>query len=136
MDVSGSAHQLVRHKSILGDAVSRALTHIERLETSMFRGLIRGASLDAVGGLQVAEFESFGSLHLFLTELALIGEFRFVEGPTYYKRIHGSNLHLKWFDWPEPQKRAAWALLAAQITEAQGPRGEPLSRRRPLQKSV
>jgi glycosyltransferase involved in cell wall biosynthesis len=118
MDVSGSAHQLVRHKSILGDAVSRALTHIERLETSMFRGLIRGASLDAVGGLQVTEFESFGSLHVFLAELALLGEFRFVEGPTYYKRIHGNNLHLKWFDWPERQKRAAWALLAAQLTEA------------------
>jgi hypothetical protein len=123
MEVSGTERFVARHKSIVGAPLSRALTHVERFETSMLRGLIRSSALDVVGGLQVHDFESFGSDHRFMTELALAGEFRFVPGPTYYKRLHGKNLHLKWYGWPEERKRAAWVSLAAQILEALVPAG-------------
>src|SRR5262245_25151270 len=53
MKVHGSAETIVRHKPILGDAIPRALTHLERMDTSMFRGLIRRFALDRMGPLRV-----------------------------------------------------------------------------------
>jgi hypothetical protein len=102
----------------------------------MFRGLIRGSALAATSGLQTTEFESFGSFHKLMAQLALAGEFRFVDGPTYYKRLHGSNLHLKWYDWSEERKRAAWALLAAQFLEVIVPAGRSLEERWQLSLTV
>ena len=123
MKITGHVDAMVRHKAILGDPISRALTHIERFDTSMLRGLIRSSALDRTGGVQTLDHESFGSDHRFMTELALAGEFRFVSGPTYFKRLHDANLHLKWYEWTEEKKRAAWTSLAAQIVEALVPAG-------------
>jgi glycosyltransferase involved in cell wall biosynthesis len=124
MTVSGVQSFVVRNKPVTGAPLARALTHLERLDTGMLRGLIRGSALDATSGLLVNEFEGFGSEHRFMAELALAGEFRLVEGPTYYKRLHGENLHLKWYHWPEERKRAAWACLAAWMVEVIVPAGD------------
>lgn len=114
---SGAVTAMVRQEPLLGSSVERALTHMQRLDTSMFRGLIRGSALDATHGLLPSEFDSYAAFHRLTAELALRGEFRFVDGPTYYKRLHGENLHLKWYHWSEPQKRAAWASLATAMVE-------------------
>jgi hypothetical protein len=58
-----------------------------------------------------------------MAELALAGEFRFVEGPVYYKLVHGRNLQLKFGAWPEATKRAAWATLGAWMAEIFVPLG-------------
>lgn len=123
MEVSGQSNFTARDDPILGDPIARALAHMELLRTSMFRGLIRGSAIDQSDGLLDDEFEGFSTFHRLMAELALAGEFRFVEGPTYYKRIHGKNLHLKWHDWPEERKRAAWAVLAAAMIEVIVPAG-------------
>lgn len=123
MEVSGQSNFIARDDPILGDPIARALAHMELFRTSMFRGLIRSSALDQSDGLLDDEFEGFSTFHRLMAELALAGEFRFVEGPTYYKRIHGKNLHLKWYDWPEERKRAAWAVLAAAMIEVIVPPG-------------
>ena len=129
MEISGLENVVVRHKDVVGSPIERTLTHIERQETSMFRGLIRGSALALTSGLQTTEFESFGSFHKLMAQLALAGEFRLVDGPTYYKRLHGSNLHLKWYGWSEERRRAAWALLAAQFLEVIVPAGRSAQER-------
>jgi hypothetical protein len=63
-------------------------------------------------------------------ELALLGEFRFVPGPTYYKRLHGANLYLKREKWTEYQKQRAWACLAAWAVEVIVPAGRSPDERR------
>jgi hypothetical protein len=68
----------------------------------------------------------------FMTELALLGEFKFVAGPTYYKRMHGANLHLKRQNWSEHRKQLAWASLAAWIVEALVPAGQSIEDSRRL----
>ncbi len=124
MQISGTYEQLVRHPSLVGAPVQRALMHLKRLDTSSFRGLIRGEMLDRTHGLKVDAFESFASFHVLIAELALQGEVLLVDGPTYYKRLHGANLHLKWYDWTPEQKRGAWASLAAGMIQAIVPAGE------------
>jgi glycosyltransferase involved in cell wall biosynthesis len=130
MELAGLVEGRVRHEPILGDPLTRALTFIERLDSSAFRGMIRGGALDKTSGLQVTDYESFDSFYLLMTELALLGEFHFVEGPTYYRRLHGDNLHLKWYNWSPEQKRAAWAMLAAHLLEIVVPLGATMSERR------
>ena len=122
--ISGLQNRINRAGSYLGDPVTRALRYMEGLDAIMLRGLMRGSALAATSGLIMNEFEGYGSENRFLAELALAGEFRFVEGPTYYKRIHGRNLHLKWYSWPDERKRDAWVLLAASMTEVIVPAGE------------
>jgi glycosyltransferase involved in cell wall biosynthesis len=124
MQISGTYEQLVRHPSLVGGPVQRALMHLKRLDTSSFRGLIRGGMLDRTHGLKVDAYESFASFHVLLAELALQGEVLRVDGPTYYKRLHGANLHLKWRDWTPERKRGAWASLAAGMIQAIVPAGE------------
>ena len=124
MQISGIQEQLVRHPSLAGGPVQRALMHMKRLDTSSFRGLIRGSALDRTHGLRVGEFESFASFHVLLAELAILGEVRLVDGPTYYKRLHGANLHLKWLDWSAERKRGAWASLATGMIQAIVPAGD------------
>ena len=123
MDVSGQSTELVRHPPIVGESLARALTHLERLHTSMFRGLIPGWALDQVGPLRSSPYDDFGGEHPFMAQLALAGEFRLVDGPTYYKRLHGGNLHLSWRRWSPARKRAAWASLAAGMAWAIVPAG-------------
>lgn len=125
MEISGAGREptLGRHTPLLGVPLDRALTYAEQMDTTAFRGLIRGSALDATGGLRVGPQDSFASFLVLMVELALQGEFRFVEGPTYYKRMHGKNLHLRWVDWDEARKREAWASLAAGTAGAIVPAG-------------
>ena len=108
---------------------ARALTHLEQLNTSMFRSLMRGSHLNCTGGLLINEFDSFGSDHRLMTELALAGEFRFVKGPTYFKRVHSQNLQMKFQHWSEERKRAAWAFFGAWMVEVIVPAGHSLEER-------
>lgn len=129
MKISGLQNRIVRARSYLGDPLERALRYMERLDAIMLRGLMRGSALAATSGLVTNEFEGYGSECRFLAELALVGEFRFVEGPTYYKRVHGRNLHLKWYHWPEERKRDAWVALAAGMIEVVVPAGGSVEER-------
>jgi hypothetical protein len=129
---SGNSSTVVRPGELLGDPLSRALTHMEKMESGPFRGLIRGSALDSTAGLRSYGFESFGSFHFLMTELALAGTFRFVGGASYFKRLTGKNLHLKWYDWSEHDKREAWASLAAGEFEIIVPAGASLEVRRGL----
>jgi glycosyltransferase involved in cell wall biosynthesis len=129
MRISGPQNVTVRDQSLIGEPMARALMHMEKLNTSMLRGLMRGSALNATSGVRNNEFEDFGGEHHLMVELALAGEFRFVRGPTYYKRVHGRNLHAKWRGWPEDRKRAAWACLAAWIVEAIVPAGRDIEDR-------
>jgi glycosyltransferase involved in cell wall biosynthesis len=129
MKISGLQNRVNRTGTRLGDPIMRVLHYMERLDTIMLRGLMRGSAIDATSGLIMNEFEGYGSEYRFLAELALAGEFRFVEGPTYYKRIHGKNLHLKWYDWPEERKRNAWVWLAASMAEVIVPAGGSVEER-------
>lgn len=121
--ITGLQNRINRSGSCLGDPIARALRYMERLDTIMLRGLMRSSALSGTSGLMVNEFEGYGSEYRFLAEMALAGEFRFVEGPTYYKRVHGKNLHLKWYSWPPERKRDAWVLLAASMIEVIVPIG-------------
>lgn len=112
---SGTRDLMVRMPSITGTPVERALAHVDRLDAAPLRGLIRGEALDRTGGLSSGEPNRFGVEHRFLTELALLGEFRLVDGPSYYKRGHGKNLSLKYVAWDEATKREAWAWLCAAL---------------------
>jgi hypothetical protein len=107
-----------RLPSLTGEPVDRALAHIESLDGLALRGLIRGTALERTRGLGSGQANRFGVEHRLLTELALAGEMRFVDGPTYYKRMHGRNLHLKYLTWPEERRRDAWAWLCAAISES------------------
>ena len=129
MEVSGIQNLTVRTGSLIGNPLARALTHLERLNTSMFRGLMRGSHLNCTGGLLINEFDSFGSDHRLMTELALAGEFRFVKGPTYFKRVHSQNLQMKFQHWSEERKRAAWAFFGAWMVEVIVPAGHSLEER-------
>jgi len=115
---SNGSQTRVEHRSVLGDALSRAFTHLERMDTSMFRGLIRSSALANASGIRSGDHESFGADLHFEAELAMQGEFRFVPGPIYYKRLHDRSTHLKWYDWPDAEKRLAWASLGARMLSA------------------
>ena len=129
MEVSGIESGMVRHKPLLGHPAKRVLTYLERMDTSMFLGLIRSAAIAATSGLPTNAFDSFGAELPFMAELARVGEFRFVEGPTYFKRLHGRNTHLQWYAWPEDRKRAAWLRLAVAMVDAVVPAGKSLTER-------
>jgi glycosyltransferase involved in cell wall biosynthesis len=133
MEFSGRENLTVRQKPNLArDPIGRALAHLESMNSGPLRGLVRGSALDATVGLRLNEYEGFGSEHAFMVQLALAGEFRYVPGPTYYKRLHPHNLHLKWLGWPQDKKRAAWALLGAWMIEAIVPAGSTPAARRKL----
>jgi glycosyltransferase involved in cell wall biosynthesis len=123
MLLSGTQDLMVRMPSIAGAPVDRALAHVGRMDAAPLRGLIRGSALDRTRGLSSGEPNRFAVEHRFLTELALAGEFRLVEGPTYYKRMHGKNLSLKYPGWDEARKRAAWAWLCAALIGVLVPAG-------------
>ena len=136
MQLSGLQNRINRTDSYLGDPIARSLRYLERLDAIMLRGLTRASALATTSGLKTNEFEGYGAECRFLAELALAGEFRFVEGPTYYKRIHGGNLHLKWYGWPNERKRDAWILLAAWMIEVIVPAGRSMEERWQLLNAV
>jgi hypothetical protein len=103
---------MVRDKPLTGAPLERALTHLERLDTSMFRGLMRGSALASTAGLLINEFDSFGSDHRLMTELAFAGEFRFVAGPRYFKRVHEQSVTTRFERFSEEARRAAWPISA------------------------
>src|SRR5262249_2851990 len=100
-----------------------------------FRGLIRCSALEKTSGLLLDEFDPFESLGTewrFMAELSLLGEFRFVEGPTYFKSWHGENLSLKRDKWSREHWIAAVACFAAWMIEVIAPAGVSVRERRRL----
>jgi hypothetical protein len=130
---SGLTSQVMRGVPLLGDPVARVLTCLKFMDHAAFRGLIRSTALARTSGLLLSDFDpfdSYGTEMRFLMELALLGEFRFVPGPVYYKRLHGANLYLKREKWPEHKKQRAWACLAAWAVEVIAPAGRSEVERR------
>ena len=118
-----------------GAPIERVLAYLETLDCVPFRGLIRGSALASTSGLLLSDFDPFdscGTEMRLMAQLALWGEFRFVPGPIYYKRLHGANLHLKREKWSEHQKQLAWASLAAWMVEVVVPAGRDTVERRRL----
>jgi Glycosyl transferase family 2 len=121
--------------ALSGAPVERATTYLARLDHVPFRGLIRGSALASTSGLLLADFnplDSFGTEIRLMTELALLGEFRFVPGPIYYKRLHGKNIHLTRNKWSDHQKLLAWACLGAWLIEVIVPAGRSAAERQDL----
>ncbi len=126
MQCTGLRTMVLRGFPLSGSPIDRASGYLETLDTVPFRGLIRGSALASTSGLLLSEFDpfdSFGTEFRFMTELALLGEFQFVAGPTYYKSMHGTNLHLKRENWTEDKKQLAWACLCAWMVEVTAPAG-------------
>jgi glycosyltransferase involved in cell wall biosynthesis len=126
VQTSGIISQTMRGVPLLGDPLKRVLTCLKYMDHTPFRGLIRSTALTGTSGLLLSDFDpldSYGTEMRFLMELALLGEFRFVPGPVYYKRLHGKNLYLKREQWSEQQKQRAWACLAAWVIEVVVPAG-------------
>ncbi len=121
--------------SILGDPLTRMLKYLRRLDWVPLRGLIRRPALDQTAGLLLSEFDpfdSFGTEFRFLTELARAGQFRFVEGPVYFKHWHGTNLSAKREGWSRQHEMTAYACLAAWMIEVVVPAGATTQERRDL----
>jgi glycosyl transferase family 2 len=121
--------------SLTGSPVERALAYLETLDCVPFRGLLRGSALAQTSGLLLSDFDpfdSFGTEIRLMAELALQGEFRFVPGPIYYKRLHGANLHLKRENWTDRQKLMAWSCLTGWMIEVIVQAGQDSGERRRL----
>jgi glycosyltransferase involved in cell wall biosynthesis len=118
-----------------GSPIERIRAYLESMDCVPFRGLIRGSALARTSGLLLSDFDPFdryGTENRLMAELALQGDFKFVSGPTYHKRMHGANLHLKRENWSERQKCLAWACLAAWMIEVFVPAGPNFDERRLL----
>ncbi len=121
--------------SVTGDRMARVLSYLRRLDWVPFRGLIRGSALDKTSGLLLSDFDPFDSLGSeirLMAELALAGEFRFVDGPIYFKRWDGKNLSAARSDWPMERRIKATAGWAAWMIEAIAPAGTTAEERRRL----
>ena len=132
---SGLRTMVNRGFQLSGAPIERVLAYLETLDCVPFRGLIRGSALASTSGLLLSDFDPFdscGTEMRFMAQLALWGEFCFVPGPIYYKRLHGANLHLKRQNWSEDRKQMAWASLAAWMVEVVAPAGRDAEERRRL----
>jgi hypothetical protein len=108
---------------------------LRTLDWVPFRGLIRGSALEKTSGLLLSDFDplhSHGTEHRFMAELALLGEFRFVEGPTYLKSWHGGNLSIERAGWSREHFVSAYACYAAWMIEVIVPAGASARQRRRL----
>jgi hypothetical protein len=115
--------------------VERALAYLETMDCLPFRGLVRSTALATTSGLLLSDFDpfdSYGTEIRYMAQLAMWGDFCFVPGPIYYKRLHGDNLHLMRLHWSDEKKLMSWALLAAWMAEAIVPAGQTLEERRRL----
>jgi glycosyltransferase involved in cell wall biosynthesis len=115
--------------------LDRARSYLQTLDCVPFRGLIRSTALATTSGLLLSDFDpfdSYGTEIRFMAQLALWGEFCFVPGPIYYKRLHGENLHLKRLGWSDDKRQLSWALLAAWMIEVIAPVGSSAQERRQL----
>lgn len=129
----GMQDQVLSRPSLLGTPKERVLNYLRSLDWEPFRGLIRGSALEKTSGLLLSDFDPFDSLgteQRLMAELALLGEFRFVEGPTYFKSWHGENLSHKRKDWSRDHRIAAVALYAAWMIEVITPAGASARERR------
>ena len=139
MQYTGLVNAVDRGFSILGDSVARVVTFLKRMECAPLRGLIRSSALASTSGLLISDFdpfESFGTETRFLAELAAWGDFVFVPGPIYFKRMHGANLHLKRKNWSDERNRRAWACLCAWMIEVVVLTGQTPAQRRDLLDAV
>jgi glycosyltransferase involved in cell wall biosynthesis len=131
---TGQRDEEISSPSVLGGPKERALSYLRTLDWVPFRGLIRGPALAKTSGLLLSDFDPFDSLgteHRFMAELALLGEFRFVEGPIYFKSWHGGNLSIKRDSWSREHWLTALAYYAAWMIEVIAPAGgSPKERRR------
>ncbi len=115
--------------------LERVLVYLETMDCTPFRGLIRNSALASTSGLLLSDFDpfdSYGTEMRFMAQLALWGEFRFVSGPIYYKRLHGENLHLKRLNWSDDKRQLSWGSLAAWMAEVVVPAGPTPAERRQL----
>jgi len=120
MQCSGRVNVIQYGLSLSGPPIARIQAYLQSMDCAPFRGLIRGSAMARTSGLLLSDFDpfdSFGTEIRFMAELALLGEFRFVPGPTYYKHMHSANLSLRREDWSDDKKRMAWACLAAWMVE-------------------
>jgi hypothetical protein len=131
---TGLQTHVMRGLPLSGPPIERVLNCLKFMDFSAFRGLIRSTALASTSGLLLSDFDpfdSYGTEMRFMAELALLGEFRFVPGPIYYKNLHGANMYLKRDKWPEHKKQLAWACLGAWMVEVVVPAGRsPEERRR------
>jgi hypothetical protein len=135
MQCSGLLNVTQYGLSLSGNPIERIVAYLESMDCVPFRGLIRGSALARTSGLLLSDFDpfdSYGTEIRLMAELALLGEFQFVLGPTYYKRMHGANLHMKRDNWSEQQKVLAWACLAPWMVEVVVPAGPSSDERRRL----
>lgn len=117
---TGLVNRITRGLTVAGSPTERLFAYLETMDCRPFRGLIRGSALASTSGLLLSgfdPFDSYGTEIRFMAELLLAGEFQLVAGPSYYKRMHGENLHLKRWKWSEQQKQLAWACLGAWMME-------------------
>jgi len=115
--------------------IDRVRTYLETIDCVPFRGLIRSSALATTAGLLLSgfdPFDSYGTENRFMAELALWGDFVYVPGPIYYKRLHGENLHLKRAAWSDEKRMISWASLAAWMIEVIAPAGRSVEQRRQL----
>jgi hypothetical protein len=132
---TGQRDEEISSPSLWGDANERALNYLRTLDWVPFRGLIRGSALEKTSGLLLSDFDPFDSLgteHRFMAELALLGEFQFVEGPTYFKSWHGENLSIKRAKWSREHWLTASACFAAWMIEVIAPIGRSAKERHRL----
>jgi GT2 family glycosyltransferase len=115
--------------------IARVRAYLETLDCLPFRGLIRSTALATTAGVLLSDFDpfdSYGTEMRFMAELALWGDFVYVPGPIYYKRLHGENLHLKRANWSDDKRLISWASLAAWMIEVLAPAGRSIEERRQL----
>jgi hypothetical protein len=139
MQYTGLVNATDRGISILGDPIQRLVTFLKRMQTVPLRGLIRSSALASSSGLLLSDsdpFESFGTEIRLLAELAVQGDFVFVPGPTYFKRMHGANLHLKRNTWSADRNRRAWACLCTWMIEVVAMAGQAAMERQRLFETV
>jgi glycosyltransferase involved in cell wall biosynthesis len=135
LQFTGQRDEEISVPSLIGDPKERALNYLRSLDWVPFRGLIRGSALHKTSGLLLSDFDpfdSFGTEHRFMAELSLLGEFRFVEGPTYFKSWHGENLSFQRDGWSREHAITAYACFAAWMIEVLPPTGASAKERRRL----
>ena len=135
LQFTGQRDEEISSPSLLGAPKERVLDYLRTLDWVPFRGLIRGSALEKTSGLLLSDFDPFDSLgteHRFMAELALLGEFQFVEGPTYFKSWHGENLSIKRGRWSREHWLTAFACYAAWMIEVIAPIGRSAKERRRL----